>query len=917
MEQVTVTHPDNTTLNLTSAEYMRYVKTFRHVVTNQASDYVEVVVDAASKIAFQVGDTLSVGGNTYRLNTLPRVEKVGTRMDGLMTYRCEFESRKYDLRYITFMLPEGGRTDVFTGTLGEWVALVVRNINRVLGQYANANESQFLANVTYYSHYYHPSELKFLADVTYYKEMDTVSGRDFVQMTAGTDYNIGDYILIWEQNQGNNPDYEPVRAMRYDAGNYFAAVYGVDYYYGLAMVSSAFFTRTEVWQVGECPNQSTYITKDFGGHNCLAVLQEMCAETGYEYRITETGSTFTINIVQPEDVDLTLQFGRGKGLYSITRDVIAADAIITRMYAYGSTDNLYSSYRYGRLCLPGMSKEESFIENTTAVQMYGLKEGVVTYDNIKPEYNGQVTAIDANNALVLYDVGIHFNLSAVWANTDEDYAEWLMMRGLDDSTESRSAFQAAVGDSKYLIAGTSPKVHFNSGNLAGYEFEISAFDFTNKKVTLIADSNTGFPYIDSANAANIAVGDNFVFVDIYLPYSYIEDAEQRLLSAATDDYGDMAYPIPVYEVKLTRGWVQMYHHQTADILTAGNYVTLYDADTDADDDIKIQGYIRNYLTEDEYEITLTNKRRETYWERWFRRNHNNLANNAFIDRPNGADSNNVGMFTISTNVDDNPNTVRVTGGKLVTWLGNISDIPSGVFQLATQEAHIVVVNANKKVSAIPASMAANALATGRLVQIGVISAVSNNSRTASLMGVQANVPHTNVTVGGDTMDDYIPALRAYDSQQQGKSGVLYYGVYNGKRELWVWDNGEYVMIGSTIPVPITGVEFDNQYPDINAEGSYSFSASVVPSNTTDIYTLDYSITSDNAESITTSDDDLLLHYTVDGQPVVITFSTTTGLLSIPNFSGNLTDHIFVTVQAVVDSATVATDSQECNININN
>lgn len=81
---------------------------------------------------------------------------------------------------------------------------------------------------------------------------------------------------------------------------------------------------------------------------------------------------------------------------------------------------------------------------------------------------------------------------------------------------------------KYLLNGVSAKVHFNTGNLAGYEFEIHAYDhathtFTLKKITDNRDMS--FPS-ETSSAFQFGIGDEYVLIDIALPQSYIDEAEK-------------------------------------------------------------------------------------------------------------------------------------------------------------------------------------------------------------------------------------------------------------------------------------------------------------------------------------------------------------------------------------------------------
>lgn len=913
MEQITVRHNDGTVIDLSSAEYGRHVRTCRHEVENQATDIVVVEVDALAKTGFAVGDTLTAGGQTYRLNTLPRIVKDGTRADGLLAYRAEFESVKYDLRYITFILAEGGQSDTYTGTLADWLRLIVRNANRVKGTYAASSGSAFLVGVDYYAPYTHTQDVFFMSGKSYYVEQDGATGREIVQL-QNTAYTVGSSVGVWEQQHGSSADYDVVRVME-ESDVYIRMVPGVDYALGMAKKDGVYYTFSETWSVGVVPSfaYSKYVTKEYAGQTLLAVLQDICREYGVEYRIAETQSGIVLSAYDPQDfpVDLALRYGHGNGLYRIARNMTAGTDIITRMYVYGSTENLYPSYRYGRLCLPGKQKEESYIEGQQQAAQYGIKEGVVVYDGIRPERTGKVTAV-LPDPLKLQDTTMDFDLNDTWAGTDSDYAEWLRMRGLEDTAESRTAFSAAAGDSKYLIAGTAAKIHFNSGALAGREYAIASYDDSTKTFTVVRDED-GLP--DAGIAGGMfAAGDEYVLTDIYMPWSYIDSAEQRLAQLAGQDYAAHAEPLAVYEVALTRGWVQDNAHQAGDIVTAGDFINILDDDTDADDDIKIQSYTRNYLTEDEYEITLCNVRRETYWERWWRRERRTLSKGVRAeDSVRSADGAAVGTGMLRT-VNGGADSVSFSGGRIATGWG-MSDVAPATWTLKEAGSHAVLIvprsSGKSSLQIVPEHSAAAVARTSGAVRIGTISERENGKRrTATVVGIRTNIIGNDVILTyGDTpisldfkMSDVDDNLMSIGNQMEAllqqignvASSVIALATRMQQAE------ADIALLKSIVIRPVTGVEFDVTIEDIDIPGQYSYVAHAVPADTGEQYLLHYDIYATGA-SETQSGSKKYLSYDVDGVTVVCMFDTDTGLLDVPQFVseyGILQDTLFV--NAIID-----------------
>ena len=114
---------------------------------------------------------------------------------------------------------------------------------------------------------------------------------------------------------------------------------------------------------------------------------------------------------------------------------------------------------------------------------------------------------------------------------------------------------------------------------------------------------------------------------------------------------------------------------------------------------------------------------------------------------------------------------------------------------------------------------------------------------------------------------------------------------------------------------VTGIEFTNIIPQITAEDSYDYSATVIPLDTSDNYTIVYDINSTSSDSREESDNVVTLHYIVSGQETVLTFNISTGLMQIIGSVG-VSDIVTVTATAVVDGEPVATVEQNTEISIN-
>ena len=256
------------------------------------------------------------------------------------------------------------------------------------------------------------------------------------------------------------------------------------------------------WELGAFPTDTEVKNLSFAGENCLSVLQRLCTEYGQEFGIEQAGSVRTLHIrTAGEHFPYTFRYGRTGGLYELTRQNINSKSLVTRLYVYGAAANLGSAYRHSRLCLPGKSKNLSYIENVAAVTAFGIKENIKNFDDIFPNRYGEVSA-KGEKYYAFVDNTMNFDLN------EKD----------------------GQGNTKWLIAGVNAKVKMTTGNLAGYEFDVHRYDHATKTIEVVPftdENGMKFPSETSA-AFQFAPGDKYFFVDINLPDAYKTEAEAKL-----------------------------------------------------------------------------------------------------------------------------------------------------------------------------------------------------------------------------------------------------------------------------------------------------------------------------------------------------------------------------------------------------
>lgn len=368
--------------------------------------------------------------------------------------------------------------------------------------------------------------------------------------------------------------------------------YGDTYYSDLrghltVLVWNANRVQPNKWHLGDCPatGATAYKNINTASRNCLQVLQDICSEWGVEFEITPGDGFNTINIKEKAGIThpFTLRYGRGKGLYSLKRTNVNNAGITTRLFVYGSQDNLGRNYGHTRLCLPDTDRLTSYLEDATAKAKYGTKENEKIYD-IKPERVGKVTALGPDE--------ITFSDTTQGDNAMFD----LNAKGSDGST-------------LYLLGDVAAKVKFQTGQLAGYEFDIHSYDHATRTFVLkrFTDENGMVFPSATAGAFQISVNDEYIITEIQLPQSYIIAAQNKLLEAANKDFPAMTQPQVSYKLTIAEDFfTAMFGREVeTEILHVGDYINVEDEDIGVSKAVRIVRIERNLLKRHSYDITLS------------------------------------------------------------------------------------------------------------------------------------------------------------------------------------------------------------------------------------------------------------------------------------------------------------------------
>lgn len=340
------------------------------------------------------------------------------------------------------------------------------------------------------------------------------------------------------------------------------------------------------WALGVCPETDGDNTLTFSeSDNCLSVLQTLCSEDkfGVEFEIERVNGVYVINIKKTigQTLPFVLEYGKGKGLYSISRENVSSSNIVTRLKVYGSTENITSKYRADRLCMFGKDKASSYIEKADAVAKYGIFEGRKNFD-IKPTFTGKVSSVVDGDVLSFIDTSFPFDINA----------------------------KNASGETLYLISGVSAKVHFNSGNLAGYEFEVHAYDHATRKFTLVKqtdDRGNVFPS-ETSPAFQIGKNDTYKVLDIAYSRDIEAAAEKKLAEEGNKYYDQNSQPKVQYSVNVTKAFIEnklALSDGITNVFAPGDYLPIKDDEIGVDKSIRIKSFTRNVLDPYDYSLTIS------------------------------------------------------------------------------------------------------------------------------------------------------------------------------------------------------------------------------------------------------------------------------------------------------------------------
>ena len=257
---------------------------------------------------------------------------------------------------------------------------------------------------------------------------------------------------------------------------------------------------TTDWEIGSVID-SDYKAITYDGIDCLTALNRIAETFETEWWIVGT----TIYLSKCEHGEL-IELGYAPtheemgGLLSFSKREEENRNFFTRLYAKGSTRNIdRSKYGSDNLRLPAPLK---YLENNI---QYGIVEREVIFDDVYPKRTGTVSEV-----------------RSVERETEDGKITvyYIKDSGLD------------FNPNDYEIAGLVKHIHFETGELSGFDFEAN-YNASTEEFELInqyPDDGTQIP----GGVLVPGNGDKYILYNIRMPDEYYPLAEQELLEKATE-----------------------------------------------------------------------------------------------------------------------------------------------------------------------------------------------------------------------------------------------------------------------------------------------------------------------------------------------------------------------------------------------
>ncbi len=415
----------------------------------------------------------------------------------------------------------------------------------------------------------------------------------------------------------------------------------------------------EAWELGGVI-ETGYKTLTFAKEHCLEALAKIAEAFETEFFIE--GNQIHL-AKRARLLPKTLQYGKETGLYSITRDLVD-DNQVTRLYVYGGTTNIPNEYRNFSPRLLMNPIDECLITDLSAVVTPNTPNtGMTRYQfDFTPPLSETVVGLviqyrtagtndswlEVLAAMVspqTFDVPVgdyEFRFMSLGGSCDQSVtpavrinettsqllfqkvsvieyntAQYGIIEGtlvVEDIFPQREAAVTAVDGTDFykfkdasldfdindhLLPGLAARVVFNSGQLAGYGFDVKEYNSATKEFTLLKNKDEKILDIPSVYFRP-GIGDKYILVNIRMPQSYIDAAEQQLRIKATEYIKVKSVPAFKYNIVCNPAFFRAQKIK----VDVGDVIVLMDVELGISDRIRTVEVVQSLVDEYDYELTL-------------------------------------------------------------------------------------------------------------------------------------------------------------------------------------------------------------------------------------------------------------------------------------------------------------------------
>ena len=320
------------------------------------------------------------------------------------------------------------------------------------------------------------------------------------------------------------------------------------------------------WTRGAVHCKDTIKHIKYDGATVLGALQQI-RET-YETDIFADGETLSLGQEDDKTTALPLAYGKGNGLLSgLERHKHTDDTVPTRLYVTGTKRNMTK----GRLTL---EKDVILSVDLKSGAIERVTGGVPTAGGrsyYRTDPTGQYIA-EWSSTDKFFQSSRRFPTEATYTN-EEIYPSHVSAIKSVTKVKDHYEVNSDFNYTKLLIEGEQMQVVFQTGNLAGRDFDAKYYPSTDRLAIVPKEED------DTTLPSDILcpkVGDQYIVTGIKLPDQYIREAQRNLTDEALRHLIKLQETRYSYKADIDPVYLHNNHDKIVPQLAVGRYVRLTD-----------------------------------------------------------------------------------------------------------------------------------------------------------------------------------------------------------------------------------------------------------------------------------------------------------------------------------------------------